>query len=68
MPGEPKELRVETTDAEPDHWKPGGFEPRERSILGDPQKRRCASLLTTRARPFKCAFDCVATGEPAAQI
>ena len=27
-PGKPKELRVETTDAEPDHWKPGGFEPR----------------------------------------
>jgi hypothetical protein len=27
-PGEPEELRVVTTDAEPDHWKPGGFEPR----------------------------------------
>ena len=27
-PGEPKELRVETKDDEPDHWKPGGFEPR----------------------------------------
>jgi hypothetical protein len=27
-PGEPVELRVKTTDAEPDHWKPGGFEPR----------------------------------------
>ena len=27
-PGEPKEQRVETKDDEPDHWKPGGFEPR----------------------------------------
>ena len=41
-----------------------------RSILGGLQRRRSSSSRTfpTRARPFKCAFDCVVTGEPAAQI
>ena len=45
-----------------------------RSILGGLQRMRSSPQPTssrtfpTRARPFECAFDCVATGEPAAQI
>ena len=38
-PGKPKELRVETTDAEPDHWKPGGFEPRAFDPGGSTEKK-----------------------------
>ena len=55
-PGKPKELRVETTDAEPDHWKPGGFEPRAFDPGGSTEKKvrkpahNSCALLRVRLR------------------